>query len=58
MSFRDLETGEVLEQWKSYYAYFGMPVPEGEPGSNPGDVSVDEKIYIYDVIGDISGYKP
>lgn len=58
MSFRDLETGEIHEQWISYYGYFGMPVPEGEPGSNPGDMSLDPKLHIYDVIGDISGYRP
>ncbi len=58
MSFRDTETGEVHEEWKSYYEYFGMPVPQGEPGSNPGDMSKDDRIHIYDVIGDISGYRP
>ena len=58
MSFRDLETGEIHEQWISYYRYFGMPVPEGEPGSNPGDMSLDFKLHVYDVIGDITGYMP
>ncbi|MBW3696121.1 hypothetical protein EK599_10460 [Vibrio sp. T187] len=58
MSFRDLETGEVHAQWISYYRYFGMEVPEHEPGSNPGDLSKDSKLHVYDVVGDISGYTP
>lgn len=59
MSFRDTETGEIHEYWIRHYRdYFGMPVPEGETGSNPGDMSKDERIHIYDVVGNISGYKP
>jgi len=58
MSFRDFETGEVHEYWVRYYNYFGMDVPEGEPGSNPGDISRDSKLHIYDVVGEITGYQP
>ncbi|PTQ20982.1 hypothetical protein CWO14_05765 [Vibrio splendidus] len=58
MSFRDTETGEIHAQWISYYKYFGMKVPELEPGSNPGDLSKDSRIHVYDIEGDISGYKP
>ena len=58
MSFRDTETGEVHAAWVSYYEYFGMPVPQNEPGSNPGDISKDNRIHIYDVVGDISGFQP
>lgn len=46
MSFRDEETGEILDYWKRYYAYFGMDVPEGESGSNPGEISLSDKIEI------------
>lgn len=56
MSFRDTETGQIHPTWERYYAYFGMPVPEGEPGSNPGELSLDNKIEIFDVIGSIPGY--
>jgi hypothetical protein len=56
MSFRDTETGQIHPTWVQYYAYYGMPVPEGEPGSNPGELSLDSKIEIYDVIGSIPGY--
>jgi len=34
-----------------------MNVPEGEAGSNPGDISKDEKIYIYKIAGNITGYR-
>lgn len=57
MSFRDNETGEVHETWISYYRRFGMEVPENEPGSNPGEISLDEKVEIYDVVGPIPGHK-
>ena len=38
MSFHD-ETGQVTEYWQRFYAERGMQVPEGEPGSNPGELS-------------------
>ena len=38
MSFHD-KTGIVTPFWKDYYARRGLEVPEGEPGSNPGDLS-------------------
>ncbi|EPR7484151.1 hypothetical protein HYO30_22045 [Vibrio parahaemolyticus] len=58
MSFRDTETGELHEYWvRHYMEHFGMPVPEGEPGSNPGDLSKDHKLHIFDIVGDITGYQ-
>jgi hypothetical protein len=35
-----------------------MEVPDGEPGSNPGDISKDSRLDVYDVVGDITGYQP
>jgi uncharacterized protein YycO len=58
MSFRETETGEISPYWRKYYQYFGMDVPAGEPGSNPGDISKDHRLHIYDVIGEIDGYQP
>lgn len=58
MSFRNIETGKIHDDWVNYYDYFGMPVPEGKPGSNPGDISKDEKIEVYNIVGSISGYNP
>lgn len=58
MNFRDLRTGEIHEYWKDYYNNFGMEVPEGEPGSNPGDISKDNRLFVYEVVGEITGYRP
>ena len=38
MSFRDA-TGQVTDYWREFYAQRGMAVPEGAPGSNPGELS-------------------
>lgn len=46
MSFRDAATGAVLEYWIAYYRYFGLTVPDGEPGSNPGNLSLSDKIVV------------
>lgn len=56
MSFRDPGTGEILPAWVEYYERFGMDVPDGEPGSNPGDISKDLRLIILQVVGDITGY--
>lgn len=38
MEFRDKE-GQIPEFWVRHYAARGLPVPEGAPGSNPGELS-------------------
>lgn len=45
MSFHD-KTGAITPYWKDYYGRQGLRVPEGEPGSNPGDLSRSDKIVI------------
>jgi hypothetical protein len=56
MSFRDPATGEILPAWVEYYERFGMDVPDGEPGSNPGNISKDHRLAITQVVGAITGY--
>lgn len=56
MSFKDLKTGKIHPAWIEYYAQFGMSVPEGEPGSNPGALSKDPRIEILEVQGPPVGY--
>ena len=56
MSFRDLATDQIHPAWIDYYAKFGMPVPEGQPGSNPGDLSKDSRIEVVQVEGPPAGY--
>lgn len=47
MSFHD-EEGRILPYWFRYYETRNMEVPEGEPGSNPGDLSRRGNVEILD----------
>ncbi len=38
MTFRDAN-GCIPEFWEAHYKAKGIPVPEGEPGTNPGELS-------------------
>lgn len=55
MSFIDPATGEISTAWVNYYHFFGMDVPQGAPGSNPGDISSDPRLNIVAAVGPISG---
>lgn len=45
MSFHDA-SGNVTDYWKAFYRRFNMDVPEGEPGTNPGELSRRENVKI------------
>lgn len=45
MSFHD-STGNVTEFWAKFYSARGLAVPEGEPGTNPGQLSRDPNVRI------------
>ena len=45
MSFHD-RTGRLLDEWIDFYSRHGMQVPEGEPGSNPGELSRRRQVTI------------
>ena len=45
MTFRNHE-GEIPEFWVKHYAKKGIAIPEGEPGTNPGDLSRRKEIKI------------
>lgn len=45
MSFHD-ETGLVTDYWRDFYGQHGMAVPEGLPGTNPGELSSRSQITI------------
>ncbi len=47
MTFISPETGEVSDSWKKYFESISIPVPEGEPGINPGAMS---KANVIDII--------
>lgn len=38
MSFHD-KTGRITDYWIQFYAQYNMQVPEGLPGTNPGELS-------------------
>lgn len=45
MSFHD-ETGQITTYWQDFYAKRGMSVPEGTPGTNPGELSRRQQVTI------------
>lgn len=45
MSFHD-HSGKVTDYWTAYYQKVGKAVPEGEPGSNPGELSRRKEVRI------------
>ncbi|MDL2238569.1 hypothetical protein LJC69_03120 [Bacteroidales bacterium OttesenSCG-928-K22] len=47
MSFKDNETGETHIFWIEYYEKLGIPIPEGEDGSNPNMIATSEKVEIF-----------
>ena len=46
MTFIDPETNKIMDLWEEYYKELNIRVPEGEPGINPGNMSVSDKIEI------------
>ena len=44
MKFGDGEK-EVSDYWKKYYEELGVPVPVGQPGTNPGQLAKSEKLH-------------
>ena len=45
MSFHDA-TGQITDYWLNFYKDRGMDVPEGQPGTNPGELSQRPQIRI------------
>ena len=45
MSFHD-RTGRILDHWTEFYRQRGMAVPEGLPGTNPGQLSRHPQVTI------------
>ncbi|MBN2638837.1 MAG: hypothetical protein JXR65_07095 [Bacteroidales bacterium] len=39
MTFKDPKTHEFFPAWVEYYRQLGEPIPEGQPGTNPGLIS-------------------
>jgi cell wall-associated NlpC family hydrolase len=45
MSFHD-ETGHITTYWKTFYEKYDMEVPEGQSGTNPGELSRRKNVRI------------
>ena len=43
MKFSDGEK-EISDYWKKYYVELGVPVPVGQPGTNPSQLAKFEKL--------------
>ncbi|MHC4186941.1 MAG: YiiX/YebB-like N1pC/P60 family cysteine hydrolase [Planctomycetota bacterium] len=39
MTFKDPETGKILNVWEDYFSRLDTPVPQGREGLNPGSIS-------------------
>lgn len=39
MNFRSPQTGQIAQHWVDIYRGMGMQVPQGQPGTNPNDMS-------------------
>lgn len=44
MTFKKPGSDEYFPVWKNYYEQLGIPVPEGQPGCNPGGLSRSAKL--------------
>ncbi len=51
MTFKDPGTGRTDPVWERYFAGLGVPVPEGEPGINPGVISRSGVLIIFHAYG-------
>ena len=57
MTFLHPVTNDTLETWKKYYADLDKPIPQNEPGINPGMMSISEKIEIVHIYGNPANMK-
>lgn len=56
MTFKDPDTEQTFPLWKEYFENIGTPVPEGEPGLNPGGISKSPYIDVIYFYGTPQGY--
>lgn len=57
MTFKDPETKKIFPVWETYFKDLGIPIPEDEPGLNPGGISRSPHIDIVYAYGKPEGYK-
>jgi hypothetical protein len=57
MTFKDPVNGETFPPWVEYYRELQIPVPEGEPGLNPGGISRSPAVEIVHAYGCPTGWR-
>lgn len=57
MTYVDPETNLIFPIWKDYFQQLNVSVPEGEPGLNPGGMSMSNYISIVHFYGKPQGYE-
>lgn len=58
MTFKSPGSSDFFPEWKDYFDLLDIEIPEGEPGLNPGGISLSDRIEIVHVYGYPDGYKP
>ena len=56
MTFKDSDTRDFNPAWVEYYKNLNVKIPEGEPGINPGGISLSNKIDIVHIYGYPDGW--
>lgn len=57
MTYKDPETNNIFPIWEKYFRELEIPVPEGQPGLNPGGMSKSNYIDIVHFYGKPEGYE-
>ena len=56
MTYKDPETNDIFPIWADYFEKLQVAIPEGEPGLNPGGMSLSNYIDIVHFYGKPEGY--
>lgn len=58
MTFKAQDSDSTFKEWEGYFKDLGIPIPEGQPGLNPGSISLSQKVEIVYAYGYPEGYEP
>jgi len=56
MTFKDPNTEVALAAWEEYFSKLGVPIPQGQPGINPGSISCSPVLTIIHTYGTPNGW--
>ena len=57
MTFKSLNSDQFFPVWEKYYSELGIPIPEGQPGINPGGMSRSNYLDFVFQYGNPDGWK-